>query len=252
MDVRAEQGLDTGVELTAARRLDRSRYFFVGVGAVCILVALVGFGPSLYKHVRGDRFIPLIVHVHAAIMMGWVVLYTVQAGLAAHENLYRHRQLGCAAIVLAVAVWISMGVATIVALQRFDPDEFGFIVKPLLIQLGTMVVFPVFVTWGVLARRHTDWHQRLMTFATFALIQAALDRMDWLPNEGLPMFWHYGLRLYILMIPLFAFDIVTLRRIHPATLIGWGIIIAMHGVVSFYWKDEGWNQLARSLWISLR
>jgi hypothetical protein len=151
-------------------------------------------------------------------MMGWVVLYTVQAGFVTHGNLKRHRQVGWAATALAAAVWISMGVATIVALERFDPDpdKFAFIVKPLLIQLGSMVVFPVFVTWAVLARRQALWHKRLMTFATFVLVQAALDRMYWLPKEGLPMFWHSGLRLYVLlMLPLFIFDIVTLSASIP-------------------------------------
>ena len=88
--------------------------------------------------------------------------------------------------------------------------------------------------------------------ATLVLLQSALDRMHWLPNEGLPMFWHYGLRLYILMIPLFVFDFVTLRRIHPATLTGSCLVVAMHAVVSFYWEHEGWNQVARGFWMWLR
>ena len=244
---------DIHAELTASCRPGRSRYFFVGLGALCILFVVVGFAPNLYKSFSGDIVIPPIVYVHAAIMMGWVVLYTVQASLAAHGNLRTHRRTGWAATVLAAAVWISMGVATIMALLRFDPDKMPFLVKPLLIQLGTMAVFSVFIAWAVLARRHADWHKRLMTFATFALVQAALDRMDWLPNEGLPMFWHYGLRLYVLlMLPLFLFDIVTLRRIHPATLVGSGLIVAMHGVVSFYWADASWSQLARGFWLWLR
>jgi hypothetical protein len=146
-----------------------------------------------------------------------------------------------------------MGAVTIDALRRYDPNKFGFIVKPLLIQLGSLTVFPVFVTLAVLARRQAGWHKRLMTLATFVLIQAALDRMHWLPNEGLPMFWHAGLRLYVLfLLPLFVFDMVTLRRIHPATLIGSAVIVAMHGVVSFYWADEGWNQVARGFWMWVR
>jgi hypothetical protein len=244
---------DIHAELTASCRPGASRYFFVGLGALCILIVVVGFAPNLYKAFSGDIVIPPIVYVHAAIMMGWVVLYTAQAGFAAHGNLRTHRRTGWAATVVAAAVWISMGVATIMALQRFDPDKLPSLVKPLLIQLGTMAVFPVFIAWAVLARRRAGWHKRLMTFATFALVQAALDRMHWLPNEGLPMFWHYGLRLYVLlMLPLFVFDIVTLRRIHPATLVGSGLIVAMHGVVSFYWADEGWNQLARGFWMWLR
>ena len=239
-------------EPTTSPRTDSSRYLFVALGTVCIAVALVGFAPHLYASLKGQLFIPKVVHVHGAIMLGWIVLYTVQAGLAAHGNLARHRTLGWASAGFATVVWISMGVAVLGSLRRFDPDEFGFIVKPLLIELGTMVVFPVFVAGAVLARAQAGWHKRLMTFATLVLIQSALDRMQWLPDEGLPMFWHYGLRLYVLMVPLFAFDLVTLRRIHPATLVGSAVVVAMHGVVSFFWEHEGWNRLARSFWILLR
>jgi hypothetical protein len=229
------------------------QHFFVCMGAFCALLAIVGFGPALFKFFSGQGFIPPIVHVHGVIMMTWVLLYTAQATLVRRGNLGRHRQIGWGMIGLAALVWISMGTVTIVALQRFDPDKFGYLVLPLLIQLGTMAVFPVFVAWAMLARREAAWHKRLMTFATFVLVQAALDRMHWLPNEGLPMFWHSGLRAYVLLVlPLWVFDFATLRRIHPATLIGTSIMVAMHAVISYYWTDEGWHQLARGFWLWLR
>jgi hypothetical protein len=78
----SEGALDIRVELTAARRLGWSRYFFFGLGVLCILAAVVGFGPNLNKNFNGVIFFPPIVHVHATILMGWLLLYTVQAGLA--------------------------------------------------------------------------------------------------------------------------------------------------------------------------
>lgn len=248
--------VDVTRDVGRSRSSDRDRTarpWFTGLGLWCILLVIAGFGPNVYRGWRGQIYIPPIVHLHAAIMMAWVVAYTWQAHLAAHRKLARHRRVGWAATALAAAVWISMGVATVTALQRFDPDRFAFLVKPLLIQLGIMAVFPIFVAGAVLARRHADWHKRLMTLATFALVQAALDRMHWLPNEGLPMFWHYGLRAYVLLLlPLFTIDVVTLKRIHPATLLGSALIIAMHGVVTMYWSHDGWNQLARGFWMWLR
>lgn len=236
-----------------SRRVGASRHFFIGIGVWCILLALVGFVPSFQAAFAGEFHIPLIVHVHGAMMMGWLVLYTAQAGLVSQGNLRRHRRMGWLATGWAGVVWISMGVATVTALQQYAPDEAPFLVKPLLIQLGTMVVFPVFFIGAVLARRRAGWHKRLMTLATFVLVQAALDRMHWLPDMGLPGFWETGVRGYVLLLlPLASFDFVTLRRIHPATLLGAGVIVAMHGVVSFYWADERWNQLARHVWIGLR
>jgi hypothetical protein len=92
-----------------------------------------------------------------------------------------------------------------------------------------------------------------MTLATFVCIQAALDRYHWWPDEGLPMFWRAGLRLYLLLLlPLWIYDVASLRRVHPATLAGTAIVVTMHGIVSFYWEHEGWRQLARSFWMWVR
>lgn len=92
-----------------------------------------------------------------------------------------------------------MSVATVIALQRFDPDEMAFLVKPLLIQIGSIVLFPTFVAWAVLMRRQPLWHKRLMALATMGLVQAAVDRMQWIP-EILPMFWDNGVRRYVLLL----------------------------------------------------
>ena len=244
---------DPRAACSASRGTGASHHFFVGIGAWCIVLAIVGFVPSFQAYFAGEFDIPPIVHVHGALMMSWLVLYTTQARFAARGNLRRHRRMGWLATGLAAAVWISMGVATVAALRHYAPDEAPFLVKPLLIQLGTLAVFPVFFVGAVLARRQAGWHKRLMTLATFVLVQAALDRMHWLPGLDLPGFWETGVRGYVLLLlPLFIFDLVTLRRIHPATLLGSGLIVAMHGVVSFYWADEGWNQLARHVWMGLR
>jgi len=230
-----------------------SRMFFIGVGVLSFVLVVVGFGPNVYRGMRGESFIPLVAHAHAAIMTAWLAVYLLQATLVARGDLRRHRRVGRAAGALAGVAWLSMAVATVTALKRFDPDRFAFLVRPLLIQIGLLAVFPVFVIWGLAARRRSEWHKRLMTFATFSVVQAALDRMHWLPNEGLPMFWHHGIRTYVLfLLPLFAYDISTRRRIHPATLAGSGITLAMHGIVSFYWNREDWNQIARGFWIWLR
>lgn len=235
------------------RPATRLRPFFILIGALCLLVAAVGFGPNVYEGLSGAFVIPAIVHVHAAIMTAWLATYLLQAILAVRGDLARHRRLGRAAAVLAVFVWASMAVVTVTALRRFDPEEYGFLVQPLLTQLGLLTIFPIFVAWGLAARRRPEWHKRLMTLATVSLVQAALDRIHWLPDEGLPAFWHFGIRTYTLfLLPMLAYDLATRRRIHPATLAGAGITIAMHGVVSTFWDHQGWHQVARGFWMWLR
>lgn len=230
-----------------------SRIFFIGSGVYCILLAVVGFGPNLYANFQGKIYFPPIVHLHGALMLAWLTLYTVQATLVARGNLALHRRMGWATVVLAAVIWLFMGATQVSALQRYDPEKFAFIMQPMLVGFGQLVAFPVFVICAVLARQQADWHKRLMTLATFVLMQGALDRMFWLPNEGLPMFWHAGLRLYVLLLlPLFVFDLVRLKRLHPATLIGSVPIVAMHGVISFYWNHPGYQRVMGGFWMWLR
>ncbi len=229
------------------------RRFFVAIGLWCLLLTIVGFVPNVSRQWAGELSYPPLVHLHALIMLTWLVLFTTQANLMAGGKLQQHRTLGWLATVWAVIVWISMAVGTVEALLRYSPDTFGFLVQPLLIQLGTIIVFPIIVTVAIFARRHPEWHKRFMMFATFSLVQPALDRMHWLPNEGLPMFWHAGLRLYVLaVLPVVVYDLLTLRRIHPATLSASAILVTLHAIISVYWDDSGWNHSARAFWTWLR
>jgi hypothetical protein len=59
-----------------------SHRFFVGLGFYCMLLTAIGFGPSFYEYFTGGYYIPPLVHVHAAIMFTWLVLFTNQANLA--------------------------------------------------------------------------------------------------------------------------------------------------------------------------
>jgi hypothetical protein len=228
------------------------RSFFVPFGVLALVVVVAGFGPNVYGSFTGGTPIPAMVHAHGAIMLCWVALCLAQATLVARGSVALHRRLGWIGAGLAVVCWASMIAATIGALVRFDPSQFGFLVKPLLIQTGQIVLFPALVAWAMLARRRPGWHKRLMTLATLVLLQAAVDRMHWLPNEGLPMFWHSAVRLYVLMLPVVTYDFATLRRPHPATWIGTALIVTMHAAVSAYWDDEDWARLALHVWLSLR
>src|SRR5262245_46707533 len=108
-------------------RRDRSHRFFVGLGLFCMLLVVVGFGPSFYDYFPGQYYCPPSVHVHGAIMFSWLVLFTTQANLAARGNMRLHRRLGWIAVCVAAAVVLEMCVATVVAFQRYDPDKMGFL-----------------------------------------------------------------------------------------------------------------------------
>ena len=236
------------METRAASRSGNARRFFVSYGVLFIVLALIGFGPSFLDYYHGAYYFPPIVHLHGALMLSWLLVYVNQTRLASNGDLRLHRKLGLWSIALAAAVWISMFAATIAAFRRIEPASNDFMASVLLIQIGTAVVFPFFVAVGLRFRDDASWHRRMMTLAALLLLQAAVDRMWWIPDEGLPMFWHHAIRLYVLMIPLYAFDLLSLRRIHPATILGTVVIVAMHTIVSAYWNDPGWIERATTFW----
>ena len=79
-------------------------------------------------------------------------------------------------------------------------------------------------------------HKRLMFLATLAVVDAAVNRMRFLPGFGFnnPMaVWHtYEL---LLLVPVFASDLAKLGHIHSVNLIGISLIIGFTVVASVLW-----------------
>ncbi len=229
------------------------RWFFLTLAFWCAVLGLAGFGPSFVAYLQDRSTYPPIIHVHGAIMMAWLAAYATQAVFAMRSDMRMHKRIGRVAMMWAIVVWLAMGVVTLLMLRRLDPAVYQFMVQPLIVQVSIMVLFPLFVLWGYLARRDAGWHKRMLTFATFVLVQAALDRLGMLPNSPPPQFWDSALRLYILLLaPLLFFDLMTLRRPHLATIVGGSILVAAHAVVSTSLTDPRWIDVANVFWAAVR
>jgi len=229
-------------ELMAAQRRGWLRYFFVGLGIYYIIVAITGFTPSYLAFVSGEFPIPPLVHVHGMMMAAWLSTFVLQSWLAASGKVARHRALGLFATGLAALVWTSMWVMTWLGLHSEAPPQDSFLYDVLLAQLATLVLFAIFFVAAFAARRQSDVHKRLIVLATLNLLQAAIDRMAFLPATGLPGFWDHTFWLGALLFsPLVVFDVLTIRRVHPVTLIGAGVILVVHFVAALLWTNPAWH-----------
>src|SRR4051812_49311800 len=86
----------------------KSASFFVAIGLAFFAVAVLGFGPHIRAFIRGTFPIAAIAHVHGALMTTWLLVFIVQAVLAARRRLDLHRKLGRVAAWLGAVVWISV------------------------------------------------------------------------------------------------------------------------------------------------
>ncbi|MEJ7644990.1 MAG: hypothetical protein WKF87_10365 [Chryseolinea sp.] len=225
-----------------------ARYFFVVMAFVFLIISVAGFVPRYQAMHHGTLRFPIhwLAHVHGALMTTWLLVFIVQTILAAKGHLKFHRQLGLFSVALGVLIWISMLIASARALIGFNPQVGHYLFDVLIIQFYSIVLFALFFTWGMLERKHGAVHKRLLFLSTLVLIQAAIDRMDWLPGLHTALYIRF-FYLDALLILLFIYDWVILKRIHNVTLIGSVLYFVSQVIVTMAWGSSAWH----NFWFNL-
>ena len=219
----------------------RGRYFFVVMSAVFPIIVALGFVPDYQMVAAGELKVPWILHVHGAIMTGWLVIFFAQSLLVANANVKRHRQLGQTGFVFGVLVLLSLAVIIARALIVNNPPMPDAQFDILFIQLYLLILFGVFFTSGMLLRKKPAAHKRLLLLATVVVLQAAVDRIRFLPGLQEALYPRF-LYLDALLIPLLLYDWVTLGRIHRVTWSGILLVCLMQTGIVFGWGSPGWHR----------
>lgn len=231
------------VEASAFQRRGVWRFFFAALALAYVVVAMLGFGPNIVSYHAGRLALSWAAIVHGVLMSAWLLLLTTQASLPALRHTRTHRRLGVVIAVFAFLIWISMVVVSIRQIVVKNPPEGHFLFNILLLQLLAAILFPLFVMWAIRETRRPSWHKRLMVFAMFVPLGAAVDRIQWLPMSSAGQ-WVLFLYLDLLILPMVLFDIVTLRKLHPATAIGLALVLATQGAILALWGTPAWFGLA--------
>ena len=87
----AVKKLERGRAILPGRRYDRQ--FFMGIVILLIAVVAIGFAPTYY--LAGVFRAPLpspILHIHAVVFTGWMLLLLVQTGLVSAKRVQLHRK----------------------------------------------------------------------------------------------------------------------------------------------------------------
>lgn len=260
---------DLAAPASSATPLTRviDRWIWVFMAASFVAYALIGFIPTSLAKVAaveaGQRPpLPLVLHFHAVLMGSFLMLLLAQTSLAATGRLAYHRHLGLAAVVLGPAIVIAGFILIPTtyawnwnAIQALPPEAQAGPLEGLrvadnimLMQIRVGLLFPLFLTIAMLARK-TDpgLHKRMMFLSIAFAMPAAFDRIAWIPSTlpGSPV----SPDLYVLFAisPMFIWDVVRTRTVHKAYLIflaaALPAAIAVHGL----WDTEWWHTTARGL-----
>ena len=213
------------------------------MAAFAVAIVLFGFVPEVRRFAAGTFPIPWVLHVHAAIMMAWVTSFCVQAWLGATGRTSLHRRLGNYTVALGCLACASMVFvefrAFIAHPELRTPSDLDWKLPGPFIYL----TFGAFLGWGYHERRRPQWHKRLMTFALFLSLEAAIQRFLWIPmTYG---FGPFMLTLDVfLLVPLVAYDLRTLSgRLHPATLRGLLLLFSAEALLLAAWGSAAWHDL---------
>jgi len=205
--------------------------FFSGMSWFIAAIVFIGFARTYYLAGLFDaKPLPAaIVHIHGAVFTSWIALLVVQTSLVASDRTRTHRHLGLVGLGLAPLV-VVLGVLVANEMLNRTATIPGFN-SPLIfaVALSEISGFAVPIFFAFRLRRRPAAHKRLILIGTIAMTTAGFGRwpVSFLLHKPLPAM----LAAFSLLVLLFAFDLLTMRRIHRATVLGsaWVVFIELSG-----------------------
>lgn len=199
-----------------------------------VLAGLIVFG-FLQWALRGfvdPLRTPIWIHAHGIAMLGWLGTIVAQNSLAGSGNLALHRKLGWASLALVLAIVFLGTYAGRMALAMHRVPPFFTDAYFLALTHVEVTVFGLAVLAAIGLRRQTQWHRRLMIAATVLLMEPALGRLLPMPLLGQIVGGWTVTAIQVGVLAIMArHDAKVLGSVHPATLAGMGLMIAVHGVI---------------------
>jgi hypothetical protein len=223
-----------------------SRYFYLCMALVMTGLVVWGFSRtvngSLYN---GNPPRPLLLWIHAAVFSMWLIFFIAQSALVRARKLSVHRLLGWFGAGLA-ALMVLLGLAIAVVMARFDAavlhqrDTDAFLAIP----FGDIIMFGSCMAMAIYWRKKPEYHRRLVFTATCLLMDAPLDRFDFIfyHNLAFPV-------LDCLILLGVTRDWLVDRRVHKVYLYVVPALIIAQSLAMYAWRanPQSWQIITRSM-----
>jgi hypothetical protein len=215
---------------TAAATARADRLFVSALAAAILATVFTGFAPSFYLRAWSASAMPLptLLWIHGIAFSAWIALLALQVALVRMRRMSWHRILGAASLALAPLMGGTALMAQAARTRRALLDG-SYAQNPMLENMLLALAFcavPVFlalVALALLHRRRPEVHKRLMLIATVAIIGPALVRIPAVAAQH-PVVG--ALLPFLYLLPLFAWDLWSRRRVLPVTAWGAGALVA--------------------------
>ncbi|BBE33916.1 hypothetical protein [Sphingosinicella microcystinivorans] len=224
------------------------RWFFSSTALLMLALVFVGFAPSYYLSgivgpPPGLKPATTLVHIHAFLFSGWMLLFVLQTQLVAWRRTDLHRMLGTIGFVMLPAMILIAALSALYGVHRGSGPP---MIPPLTFLAVPLLDIPVFalLIGGALAnRRIPQTHKRLMFIAMIGMMSPAIGRMPLPPPFVGPVAIFALPDVFLLALVLF--DLMTLGRVHRATLWGGLLLVSSQILRVLIWETESWLAFAR-------
>jgi len=210
----------------------REHQIFWGMSVLIALVVFIGFARTYFLagFFHAKPFPAPIIHVHGMVFTSWIALLVIQASLAANRRADIHRRLGIVGFVLAPFVLVLGILVAHEMLSRLWAVP-GFDARAIYaVALSEVLGFAVPVAFALRLRHKPAYHKRLILIGTIAMTTAAFGRwpVHFLLHKPLPAM----MAMFALLALLAVFDMLSMRRVHPATALGgiWVVVIELTAI----------------------
>ncbi len=228
---------------------DRAKRFYLGFGLFGLAAVCAGFGTTYgVPMARGSFAAPVIVHVHGALCLTWVLLFIGQSVLVRLSHTQLHRTLGLIGVPVALGILLSgMGTARWATARDLGTDPAA--PTAMIGTLTSLTLFAGFVIFGVAMRRRPDWHKRLLMLATVVVLWPAFFRFrHLLPSVPRPDIWLALVLPDLAMVVAAVRDRLVYGRVHPVWAI-WGTALVLEQSVEVLAFDSAlWRELGGAVY----
>ena len=226
---------------------DDRRAALLWLGIFWIIIG-IGFGFDLQHYFHEQPHVPKIVHIHAVVTTIWLLIVTALILMVETGNVKLHRRFGWfvagyAALVIVVAPlselsWQALNLRT----PGAPPPEF------LAIAFSGVISLAVLLPWGIVLRRNSAAHRRVMMLAAIAISDAGFSRMMSLfapaPDNFLGTYLYYEGGTLLIILLMFLWDWKR-DRLMLQFLEASGVVIAIGLSATGLYFNEAWRLFAR-------
>jgi hypothetical protein len=230
----------------ANRNLER--VFFGFMTLLMMATILLGFRATYFPlGSRPEALSSHIIVLHGVVFSTFLLSFLVQVSLVSARKVRWHMRLGLWLYGLA-AIMIPLGVLSAADeikrdlatgppyLLGIDPLSFS------IVSVNGMLMFGSLMAASYLARRNPATHKRLALYAVISMMNAGSDRWPW-DAWGINEHWSVWFYTLLLVLPI-AYDLVSLRKVHRATLIAAPYVWLLYTFQIPFGKTAAWHAAA--------